>query len=46
VKRVLNDEEYIQLFDAMKKREGWREGREEYIPTKMKTVLGVRMKRF
>lgn len=43
--RSLNDEEYIQLLDAMKKHEGWREGREEYIPTKMKKVLGVRMKR-
>jgi hypothetical protein len=28
--RSLNDKEYIQLLDAMKKQEGWREGREEY----------------
>lgn len=43
--RSLNDEEYIQLLDAMKKHEGWREGHEEYTPTEMKKVLGVRMKR-
>lgn len=29
----------------MKKHEGWREGREEYTPSKLKKVLGVRMKR-
>jgi len=27
--RSLNDEEYEKLLDAMKKHEGWREGREE-----------------
>ena len=41
----LNDEEYEKLLDAMKKHEGWREGREEYTPTEMKQVLGVHMKR-
>jgi len=43
--RSLNDEEYIQLLDAMKKHEGWIEGREEYIEAKpekkAKEVLGV-----
>lgn len=43
--RSLNDEEYIQLLDAMKKHEGWREGHEEYTPTQLKKVLGVHMKR-
>jgi hypothetical protein len=43
--RSLNDEEFIQLLDAMKKHEGWREGREEYTPSKIKKVLGVHMKR-
>lgn len=43
--RSLNDEEYVQLLDAMKKHEGWREGREEYTPTKVKKVLGVHVKR-
>lgn len=38
--RSLNDKEYEQLLDAMKKHEGWREGREEY--TDVKKVLGVR----
>lgn len=37
--RSLNDEEYEQLLDAMKKHEGWREGREEY--TDVKKILGV-----
>ena len=37
--RSLNDEEYEQLLDAMKKHEGWREGREEYV--EVKKVLGV-----
>lgn len=37
--RSLNDEEYEQLLDAMKKHEGWREGREEYI--EVKKILGV-----
>lgn len=37
--RSLNDEEYEELLDAMKKHEGWREGREEYI--EVKKVLGV-----
>ncbi len=37
--RSLNDEEYEQLLDAMKKHEGWREGREEYI--EIKKILGV-----
>ncbi len=35
----LNDEEYEQLLDAMKKHEGWREGREEYI--EVKKILGI-----
>lgn len=39
--RSLNDKEYEQLLDAMKKQEGWREGREEY--TEVKKVLGVRI---
>lgn len=37
--RSLNDEEYEKLLDAMKKHEGWREGREEYI--EMKKILGI-----
>lgn len=37
--RSLNDEEYDQLLDAMKKHEGWREGREEFI--EVEKVLGV-----
>lgn len=37
--RSLNDEEYGQLLDAMKKHEGWREGKEEYI--EVKKVLGI-----
>lgn len=37
--RSLNDEEYELLLDAMKKHEGWREGKEEYI--EVKKVLGV-----
>lgn len=45
--RSLNDEEYIQLLDAMKKHEGWREGREEYTEAKhekqVKEVIGVRV---
>ncbi|MBA2727298.1 MAG: hypothetical protein H0U49_03890 [Parachlamydiaceae bacterium] len=39
--RSLNDEEYEKLLDAMKKHEGWREGREEYI--EVKNVLGVHL---
>jgi hypothetical protein len=43
--RSLNDEEYIQLLDAMKRHEGWRDGREEYTEAKpekqFKEVLGV-----
>lgn len=43
--RSLNDEEYIQLLDAMKRHEGWREGQEEYTEAKpekqVKEVLGV-----
>ncbi len=39
--RSLNDKEYELLLDAMKKHEGWREGREEY--TEGKKVLGVRI---
>lgn len=39
--RSLNDEEYGKLLDAMKKHEGWREGREEY--TEVKKILGVRI---
>lgn len=37
--RSLNDDEYEQLLDAMKKHEGWREGREEFI--EVKKILGV-----
>jgi len=37
--RSLNDEEYEKLLDAMKKHEGWREGREEYI--EVKKILGI-----
>lgn len=37
--RALNDEEYEKLLDAMKKHEGWREGKEEYI--EVKKILGV-----
>lgn len=37
--RSLNNEEYEQLLDAMKKHEGWREGKEEYI--EVKKILGV-----
>lgn len=39
--RSLNDKEYEQLLDAMKKHEGWREGKEEY--NEVKKVLGVRL---
>lgn len=39
--RSLNDEEFEKLLDAMKKHEGWREGREEF--TEIKQVQGVRM---
>jgi hypothetical protein len=38
--RSLNDEEYEKLLDAMKKHEGWREGREEHV--EVKKILGVR----
>lgn len=45
--RSLNEEEYVQLLDAMKKHEGWREGREEYTKARPenlpKQVLGVRV---
>jgi hypothetical protein len=37
--RSLNDDEYEKLLDAMKKHEGWREGREEY--NEIKKVLGI-----
>jgi hypothetical protein len=37
--RSLNDEEYEKLLDAMKKHEGWREGKEEYI--EVKKILGI-----
>jgi len=37
--RSLNDQEYEQLLDAMKKHEGWREGKEEYI--EVQKILGV-----
>lgn len=37
--RSLNEDEYERLLDAMKKHEGWREGKEEYI--EVKKVLGV-----
>ena len=37
--RSLNDEEYEMLLDAMKKHEGWREGREENL--EVKKILGV-----
>lgn len=37
--RSLNDEEYEKLLDAMKKHEGWREGREEYV--EVKKILGI-----
>lgn len=32
--RSLNDEEYELLLDAMKKHEGWREGKEEFVEVK------------
>jgi len=37
--RSLNDDEYEKLLDAMKKHEGWREGREE--PIEAMKVLGA-----
>jgi len=37
--RSLNEEEYEKLLDAMKKHEGWREGKEEYI--EVKKILGI-----
>ncbi len=37
--RSLNNAEYEQLLDAMKKHEGWREGREEYI--EVQKILGI-----
>ncbi len=37
--RSLNEDEYEQLLDAMKKHEGWREGKEEYI--EVKKILGI-----
>lgn len=39
--RSLNDKEYQQLLDAMKKHEGWREGKEE--PFEIKKILGVHL---
>jgi hypothetical protein len=39
--RSLNEEEYESLLDAMKKHEGWREGKEEYI--EIKKIVGVRV---
>jgi hypothetical protein len=39
--RSLNDDEYEKMLDAMKKHEGWREGREEYI--EVKKILGVHL---
>jgi len=39
--RSLKDEEYEKLLDGMKKHEGWREGREEYI--EVKKILSVRL---
>ena len=37
--RSLNEKEYEKLLDAMKKHEGWREGKEEYI--EVKKILGI-----
>lgn len=37
--RSLKDKEYEELLNAMKKHEGWREGREEYI--EIKKILGI-----
>jgi hypothetical protein len=37
--RSLNDTEYEQLLDAMKRHEGWRDGREE--PIFVKKILNV-----
>jgi len=37
--RSLNDEEYEKLLDAMKKHEGWREGKEEHI--RVQKILGI-----
>jgi hypothetical protein len=37
--RSLNDEEYEKLLDAMKKHEGWRVGKEEYV--EVKKILGI-----
>jgi hypothetical protein len=39
--RSLSAEEYERLLDAMKRHEGWREGREE--PIEVKKVLGVHL---
>lgn len=39
--RSLNNEEYEKLLDAMKKHEGWREGKEEYI--EVKKILGIHL---
>jgi len=39
--RSLNEEEYEKLLDAMKKHEGWREGREEY--TEIEKIEGVHL---
>lgn len=41
--RSLNNDEYEKLLDAMKKHEGFREGREE--PTEIDQVQGVRLDR-
>ena len=37
--KSLNDTEFDQLLDAIKRHEGWREGREE--PVFVKNILGV-----
>ncbi len=39
--RSLNDKEFEQLLDAMKRHEGWREGRE--VPKDVKKIHGVRL---
>jgi hypothetical protein len=39
--RSLNEDEYERLLDAMKKHEGWREGKEEYI--KVRKIYGIRV---
>ena len=39
--RSLNDAEYEKLLDAMKRHEGWRDGREEFII--VKKIINVRL---